>query len=362
MKFFKNQVVAVLLTLLVMVGCLGYGQYKKPAELAQPVYNDWSYDGAGLLSPETEALVDSYNARWDADYSGVTAVATVPSTRNWDIYDYAVTLGEYWGLGANDMLLLIDAGGDQYYLVTSQMVEDSLGYDRLYNIFSQDFEPAYKNGSYDAAVENVFSSLDASYTTYLTPGAAVYDDSYYYDPYYDYSYTTYSSGIDFGDLVFILIVLFIVLSAVDKARYRSWYSRGGGRTFVPIIFWHRPGGAWFRRMDAGMRGAPPPPGRRPTPPPGGTRQAPPPGGTRPPTGTTRPPSGSTRPPVSGTRSSSGSRSSFGSSGGFGGSRSSSGSRGPTGGSFGSGRSGGFGGSRGGGFGGGSRGGGFGGRR
>lgn len=342
MKFFKNRFVAVVLTLLVMVGCLGYGQYKKPADMAQPTYSDWTYDGADMLSEETEALVDGYNARWDEAYSGVTAVATVPSTRNWDIYDYAVTMGEYWGLGANDMLLLMDEGGDQYYFVTCQMVEDSLGYDRLYNIFSQEFEPAYRNGSYDAAVQNVFSALDEGYAAYLTPGtSSTYEDYYAYDPYYDNADYTYSSGIDIGDVIFFLVVLFIILSAIDKARYRSWYGRGAAyrasRAFVPIIFWHRPGGAWFRKMDAGMHAAPPPP-------PPGTRQAPPPGGSRGFTGT--------RPPTGGS-----SRSSFGSSGGFGGSRSSSGS-------FGSGRSGGFGGSRGGGFGGGggSRGGGFGGRR
>lgn len=345
MKFFKNRFVAAALTLLVIVGCLGYGQYKKPAAMAQPAYNDWTYDGADLLSEETEALVDSYNARWDADYSSVTAVATVPSTRNWYIYDYAVTMGEFWGLGANDMLLLIDEGGDQYYFVTCQMAEDGLGYERLYNIFSEEFEPPYNNGSYDAAVQNVFSALDESYAAYLTQGSSgsYSDEYYYYDPYYDYTDYTYSAGVDIGSVVVFLIVLFIILSAIDKARYRSWYGRGVATPFVPIIFWRRPGGAWFRRMDAGMRSAPPPPRPGPTPPPG-ARQAPPPGGNR--------GAASYRPPTSSRPSTGSSRSSFGSSGGFGGSRGSSGG-------FGSGRSGGFGGSRGSG---GGFGGGFGGRR
>lgn len=348
MKFFKNQFVAAALMLLVIVGCLGYGLYKKPAAMAEPVYNDWTYDGADLLSEETEALVDSYNARWDAAYSTVTAVATVPTTRNWDIYDYAVTMGEYWGLGANDMLLLIDEGDDQYYLVTSQLVEDGLGYDQLYNIFSGEFEPPYRNGSYDDAVQNAFAALDESYADCLASGTGIGypDEQYYYnyDPYYDYTDVTYSSGINIVSVVFFLILLFIILSAVDKIRYRSWYGRGAAyranRVFVPIIFWHRPGGTWFRRMDAGMRGTPPP-GAHP-----GMRQTPPPGGNRGNTGY--------RPSTGSRSASNGSRSSFGS-GGFGGSRGSSGS-------FGSGRSGGFGGSRGGGFGGGSRGGGFGGRR
>lgn len=356
MKFFKNRFVAVVLTLLVMAGCLAYGQYKKPAELAAPVYNDWSYDGVGMLSAETEALVDAYNAAWDADYSSVTAVATVPSTRNWDIYEYAVSLGASWGLGERDMLLLIDEGGDQYYMVTSQLVEDALGYDRLYSIFSQEFEPAYRNGSYDAAVQNVFTALNENYTAYMTDGSTEEWDTYYsfYDPYYDHSYDYSYSHIDMSSIIFLLIVIFVIVSAIDKARYRSWYGRGAAyrarRAFVPIIFWHRPGGAWFRKMDAGMHRAP------------GAHGAPhSPGSTRPPMGGTRPPTGGGRAPTGSARST-GSRGSFGSGSSFGGSRGSSGGFGGSrGGSFGGGRSGGFGGSRGGGFGGGSRGG-FGGRR
>lgn len=354
MKFFKNRIVAAVLTLVVMAGCLVYGQYKKPAEMVQPAYGDWTYDGADILSPETETLIDGYNDRWDETYSSVTAVATVPSTGNWELYDYAVTLGDRWGLGPNDMLLLIDEGGEQYWLVTSELVEDSVGYDRLQNIFYEEFEPAYRNGSYDAAVQNLYSALDGSYASYIPAASAEQDYSeYHYDPYYDYSSYYESTPAPFfslSRLIFLLVLLFIVLSAVDKARYRSWYGRGSAyrtaHVFVPLVFWHRPGSSWFRKMNAGMHG----PGPRPNPP--GSRP-----GTRPPTGNpgTRPPSG-TRPSSfnSGRGGFGGSSrgSGFGSGSGFGGS-----SRG---GGFGSGS--GFGGSRGGGFGGGSRGGGFGGRR
>ena len=79
MKFFKNKIVAVALTALVVLGCLGFGQYKKPASMAEPVYGDWTYDGAGILSSETLAGVDAYNAAWDGDYASIMALATVPT-------------------------------------------------------------------------------------------------------------------------------------------------------------------------------------------------------------------------------------------------------------------------------------------
>ena len=340
MKFFKNKIVAIALTALIVAGCLGYGYYKKPAELPKPVFNQWVYDGADILSPTTEALVESYNVAWDNSYSSVTAIATVPDTRNWDIYDYAVTLGEYWGLGAHDQLLLIDEGGDQYYFVNSDMADTWIGYDVMYNMFAAEFEPAYRNGSYDIAVSKLYSALDTTYSHYI--GTQIRDDyeEYYYDSYYDAT-DYYSSSGSIG-IIPLLVILFIVLSAVDKSRYRSWYRRGSAyrvsHAFVPLLFWRRPGGSWFRGMENSMRGNPGVnPGARPSGNPGRVNYT-------------------SRPNYTGSKFNS-RPGNFGSGSSFGGSRSGFGGSRP--GSFGGGS--GFGGSRGGGFGG-SRGGGFGGRR
>lgn len=326
MKFFKNKIVAIALTALVVIGCLGFGQYKKPAAMAEPVYGDWTYDGAGILSSETLMQVDSYNAQWETDYASVLAVATVPSTRGWEISDYAATMGEKWGLGANDMLLLIDDGGGEYWLVTSEKIENALTWDGIYHTVNESFDPAFKNGSYDMAVTQMFQSMDLLYGEKLEKisGAMPSTDGYYYSPYYNASEYSYSAGASLGDIIMLLVAVFVVLSWLDRARYRSWYSRYGtmGRppvSFVPLIFWHRPGGVWFRSMNSTMN--------RPFND-GGRGHGPGGFGGRP--------------------------------GGFGGGGFGSGSRG---GGFGGG---GFGGSRGGGFGGGGfgggRGGGFGGRR
>lgn len=329
MKFFKNKIVAIALTALVVLGCLGFGQYKKPAPMAEPVYGDWTYDGAGILSPETLALADGCNAAWKNDYASVLALATVPTTRNWDISDYAVTMGERWGLGAKDMLLLIDDGGGEYWLVTSEKIEDALTYDGIYYAVMDSFDPAFKNGSYDAAVKQFYQAMDALYGEKLEKmnGAMPGSEGYYYSPYYNAGEYSYGSGASIGDIILLLVVVVIVLSWIDKMRYRSWYGRYGraarpGVSFVPLIFWHRPGGAWFRGMNASMnRGF-----------------------------------NNTRGPGAGPGSFGGGAGFGGRPGGFGGgSGFGSGSRG---GGFGGG---GFGGSRGGGFGGG-RGGGFGGRR
>lgn len=356
MKFFKNKIVATILTLLVVAGCLAYGAYRKPAELPAVTTGSWLLDDAGILSADTRSLVEKYNSAWDSEHKSVLALATVASTRGWDIDDYAQSLGEGWGLGYNDMLLLIDAGGDEFWTVVSDGASELLGYSEISDVFDEYFVSQYYAGSYNEAITGLYTAMNGLYANAGTTSTANAAEQGGYDEYYHYGgeyadfdvaygdyYTEYDGGSSiFGVIIFLLLVYWI-FSAIDKARYRSWSRRGIGTGFVPIIFWHRPGGAWFRRMSA-----PPPPrgGRHP----GGFNPGPGPG-PRPGTGAgfnsrpggTRPGS---RPGGFGGSGFGGSRGGFGG-GGFGGSR---------GGGFGGG---GFGGSRGG-FGG--RGGGFGGRR
>ena len=67
----------------------------------------------------------------------------------------------------------------------------------------------------------------------------------------------FSAGLIAGQfirLIVLLLIAFWILSAIDRVRYRSWQERYRGRAeapaFIPLVFWHRPGGSWFRRMDA----------------------------------------------------------------------------------------------------------------
>ena len=381
MKFFKNKFVAIAITAAVIVGCLGYGQTQRPwsgsssvVEVAEDVgnydaaaYADWSYDEANILSSKTEQLVDSYNAKWDAKYGTILALATVEDTDG-DIEEYAYDMADDAGLGADDMMLLISAGEYEYWVITADRVTNATGEAALQKTFETNFGQTLDSGDYDRAVNELYADLDELYARSLT-AHTVYGA--------DMPLEVYQSQSLAGVLLFLLIVV-LVVSAIDKARYRSWYRSYGTIasppvTFVPLLFWHRPGGLWYRRMFGSMGGGIP---RGPAP---GAPRAPGsygvnrgPGGYAPRSGYQPPKHGSGFGGSAGRGSgfTSGSRSSFtGSSrSGFGGGVSrgsgfggSSRSGGFGGGSFGGSR-GGFGGGSRGGFGGGSRGGGFGGKR
>ena len=266
MRFFKNRIVAIVITALIVAGCLVYGFGKKPADLIPVKETVWVADSAGVLSGLTKGLVESYNKTWDSNVRSVVAVATANSTKGWELEDYALELGEKWGLGENDMLLLLDIGGDDYGIVytASKLVADS---DVDAALASSGFGSAFAAGDYDAAVQGFFSALDSSYSAlplsggdgyyyYYINGSGGYTSSYG-DSYYYYDGGG-RGGLSTAVLIIIpLLILILLVSAVDRARYRTWYGRyhgvKGAPVFIPIFFWHRPGGTWFRNMNAAMR-------------------------------------------------------------------------------------------------------------
>ncbi len=337
MKFFEKRGVALVVLVLTIAAAVCIGQSRKDSFIANkatellPVqYQSWICDDAGLLSEQTKQTVSDYNSSWDEKYYAVVAVATIDRLTGWDAEDYAAKLGEAWGLGSNDMILLLVENGDwQVYC------GDSVGYtmtDTQQNKLRQAIETTYYSGDFDNAVTAFFRQADVFYAQ-----AGLNSGSSGGEGWYAPSAPASEGGTSLGAVVMLIIAIFVVwmlLDAVRYSRYRRRYIVGAPVNVVrPVyypIFW-------------GRHFAPPHPPRQPRPPRGGGR---PPMGGGFGGGAPRAP----RPPRS-------NRPSGGSFGGFGGGSRSGGSRGGGfgGGGFGGGSRGG--GSRGGGFGGGGFGGG-----
>lgn len=322
---------AVAITALVVAGCIAYSLFAAPVAAPQVKPGNWIYDSANVLSDAAEGQIRSYNQSFDSEYGSIIAVAAVPSTRGWDMEDYAMEAAERWELSPNDLILVLDIGGqDAYFLEGGNWPGlDCSG--MLNEAVASDFFA----GDYDGAVLSLFDAMSGWYSGNAAPAAPDPYGGYYEDGYsYDYGYR--SSGSGFFNLIFLILILYIVLSAVEQSRYYTWRRRYGGVPnpavmFVPIFPWHRPGSSWFLRM-----------GRRP------------PRGPRGPGGPFGPGPGGFGGPGGGNPFGPGRGGGFG--GGHGGGFGGGGFGGGHGGGFGGG---GFGGGHGGGFGGGGRGGGFG---
>lgn len=365
MNFLKKQGVAILITLVVIAGAVGIGQWRKPIEqvnegvsnsqsldtsLSTAKYEKYIDDGANVLQHADRSSVLLYNANWDNRYNSVIAFVSTPSLNGQDIEDFAWDNGIDMGLGKGDAILAVSVDDGLYYVATG---------DEFSTIITSGVEDELNGVLYDAYSMEKFSTGTMDF--YKTMNG-VYLDNFGVSNGGYYEYGTHSSSIFGIVMIIILLVVFIsIASAIDRSRYDTYYNRyyGMGVTppimFRPILFWHGPHYGWYRnRWNTGYRSHYHHDNHRG---PGGGFG----GGSSSGfggVGNSGPRGGGT---FGGRPSGGGSRGGFGGSfgggssrggGGFGGSRG--------GGSFGGG---GFGGSRGGGgFGGGSRGGGFGGRR
>ena len=325
MKIFKNRAVAWVVLALAIAGsvCIGLARKdsflaKEPVALPEVRYPQWVCDEAGMLSEETRQAIESYNAGWDQKYYAVVAVATADSVTGWTPETAAKQLGADWGLGANDMLLLM-VRNDDYYVACGDSVLAVLNrYDTMQAKLKQSIEGLYYSGDFDGAAAAFFRQADVFYAQAKLGSSGSYNGGS--------SWTAPakapSGGVSLGGVVLLLVVILAVWMLLDRVRYdryRRRYILGAPVNVVRPVYYPI---FWGRHMRP----------RAPRPP------RPPMGGPRPPAGGGyRPPQSSYRPPRSNSRPGGG----FGSrGGGFG--------------------SGGFGGSRGGGSRGGFGGGGFGG--
>lgn len=352
MKFFQKRGVAIVVLILAIVASSAWGLHKAPAvstpeggekldpSLSTAAFTQYVRDDAGVLSDKTEEAVGLYNANWDKMFGSIMAVVTVQSTS--DIgetaYDYAMEME----LAPNDAILVIAEQEGSYYLLPSGDFRDLL--ESLPQSFiASCMADGVEKSDYDAAVQELCSQLHVELSQQ-----------------YQQSQDNGEIANIFVELMFVLIVLFLIWIWLDRMRYNRYRRRymmpGMG---VPTVMYHPI--FWGRRPPRGPRpprsGGPRPPQGGPRPPRSGGSS----GGNRRPPQQPRRPSGGSGNSFGGFGSSgrgggfgSGNFGGFGGSsrgGGFGGGGSFGGFGGSRGGGFGGGRSGGFGGGRGGGFGG-----------
>ncbi len=242
MKFFRKRGVAIAVMVLAIAAAIAWGQYKKPASLPKVRYETWVCDEAGLLSGTAERLIEQYNAKWDDAYYALCAVATVRSTRGWTLDDYTTTLGENWGLGSNDLLLvLIDAvDGPSWYVNGGAGIMNELTAaekNRIQYVLDVD---VYAE-RWDDAAEDLFDVLDSVYAAHYggvsggNSGGGDVSGNGWQD----------KAGVGSVIKTFLLVLLaaFVLWVVLDRLRYNRYRRRLASGTipavrYVPV-FWGR---------------------------------------------------------------------------------------------------------------------------
>ena len=162
MKFYQKRGFALVVLVLAILGSCVYGISKKPADLPQVSYGNWLRDDADLLTDETEASLRQYDQSWDSNYRAIIAVATLDTLNGWTYEKAAAELGSRWGLGGNDMLLLLVKDSD-YYVALGDNVLDAMT-DTYQAGLQGAVEAPYYQGDYDAAALAFFRQADVRIT------------------------------------------------------------------------------------------------------------------------------------------------------------------------------------------------------
>lgn len=317
MKFYQKRGFALVVLILAIIGSGVYGISKKPAALPEVSYYNWICDQAGLLDQETRQTIQDYNTAWNEQYYAVVAVAAVDDIRGWSSEDYARELGARWGLGANDMLLLLVKGGDWYVACGDNLAD--LMTDTQQTKLKTALDTPYYAGDYSQAAVDFFRQSDVVLAQTLgrssTGGQSPAPGRTWQEP-------AGASGVSIAGVVLLIVCIFVVWALLDRMRYNRYRRRPammGGPVYYPIFWGRRPRAPRPPRPPRGpggpmggpMGGGPRPP--RPTPPRPPRSNGPRPGGF-----------GGSRPGGSfggGSRSGGfGNRGGFGGKGGFGGGR------------------------------------------
>ena len=262
MKFFKKRSVAwVVLVLAVAAGVwIGFARKdhflaKQPTELLEVQYRQWICDDAKLLSNGTKQLIEQYNADWDERYYAVVAVATVEHLTGWEGQEYAANLGQQWGLGENDMILLLVEDSD-WQVYCGDRVSACMTDTQQQKLRSAIDSPYY-TGDFNAAVTAFFRQSDVFYGQAQLNSGGSYSSG---DPgwYAQEPAAVKTGGVSIGGVVLLIVAIFAVWVLLDRMRYNRYRRRYVMPGIVPPVAYYPI--FWGRRLAAPR--APRPPRRR----------------------------------------------------------------------------------------------------
>ncbi len=127
------------------------------------------YDGAGVISGETERYIVAANADLEEKTGAQIVVAAVGTTGTTDIADYAASLFNKWQIGDADLdngvLVLMSVDEEDYWVTQGSGLEDLLSSGTLKLMLDEHMEPKFAAADYDGAARSMFDALLSFFET-----------------------------------------------------------------------------------------------------------------------------------------------------------------------------------------------------
>lgn len=223
---------AWLVLLAAVTGAPAAAKVDFPARPDGPVY-----DGADILQPVDEQLLDARLREYNQRTGRSLVVATVPSLREDTIENYAVRLFEAWGIGGSETdqgLLLLVAPNERKVRIEvgyglHQYITDILSG----RIIRNDITPRFKEGDYaggiNAGVGKLVEQLDRDPADAKAVAEAAANAERRQS----------SNGTPFAGLIFpaIMIGLFFLLSMGRRGGGRRYRGGGAAGAVGDVLLW-----------------------------------------------------------------------------------------------------------------------------
>lgn len=204
----KNRKVAWLITILMVVAAIAFGQFKAPVQQSD---NFYVTDAANLFTDGEENALVAVGQQLAHATDARLVVVTVKHTGLRSLEDYANLLCEEWHLTGADLLLVMTV--DNYYLSVDfgwwPEIEEQLDY-----LLNHCLEPKFGVRNYSAAVQDLAVGVEAV----LLGGGAGYED-------WGGDYVSGDGGSVLLGFLIVVVIVVVVLAFSNKrpAAKRKYY-------------------------------------------------------------------------------------------------------------------------------------------
>lgn len=163
-----------LLALLTVICCLAALICPVSAAVVSPNETFYVYDGAQVLSQETEQYILRTNQELESKTGAQIVVVTIPSLEGQGLEEYATDLFRQWGIGDaekdNGVLLLCAVEDRQFRVEVGYGLEGDLPDGKTGRMQDEFIIPLLREDQFDAGIKN-------GYSAFLQEVAEVYDIS-----------------------------------------------------------------------------------------------------------------------------------------------------------------------------------------
>lgn len=206
------------------------------------------YDGANILSPATEAQLDSELRAYNAQTGRAIIVATVPGLGGTSIESYATTLyTDKWGIGGAQpdagLLLLIAPNERKMRIEVGYGLHGYFGGIMAGRVINDVIAPRFREGNFDAGVTDGVAAILAHLAKSPADAIAIEEAAKAAQAQQSRS----DGGFPFGILIWVAVIFFFFVIPLltgrgRRRKYRSsgkgpWGSRGLGDTARDVILW-----------------------------------------------------------------------------------------------------------------------------